>query len=111
MELQFDIANPPDEAVRVIDKMASLRHACMSAPFRAPFKELAASGDGGSLSTKPFSFSFGADGKPTRCCVCPVRDRVVVVFTLSFEDATDRQLARVFLQVCTSIRIFALHLA
>ena len=93
-EISVDVAAPPASPEAVTEAVASLRHQCLSAPLSMAFSELAS----GEPSMPAFHYRFGSAGKFTPTFVVPSKDRVVVVYVMSFEDKTDRQIARVFLQ-------------
>ena len=93
-EISFDVASPPASPEAVTEAVAGLRHECLAAPLESVFSELAV----GEPSTGAFHYCFGSMGKHTPTFVVPGKDRVVVVYVMAFEDKTDRQIARVFLQ-------------
>ncbi|TMW57032.1 hypothetical protein Poli38472_002957 [Pythium oligandrum] len=82
----------PANAASVISRIALLKRNIISAPFEQCFEAL----KGGSAS------GLGAVQIPFRrnetMYVLPQADRIVIVYSVCFEDKTDQAIARVFLQ-------------
>ena len=77
----------------MIDQIASLKRNVLGAPFDTCFEALK---KGSASSLSPIEIPF----RPTeKIYVQPKDDRIVVVFSVCFEDKTDQAIARVFLQV------------
>lgn len=90
--LEFNTAEPPMPRDELIYKVANLRRAVLGAPFIRAFKALAA-GDAGAIPAAHVPF------RPSESFfVVPRPDRVLVVYSIEFEDVTDRAMARVIAQ-------------
>ncbi|KAG9405811.1 Actin- protein 2/3 complex subunit 2 [Aphanomyces cochlioides] len=82
----------PQNAANVVDRIAMLKRNVLSAPFDHCFLALHA-GQANVLS--PIQIPFR---RQETIYVLPQADRVVIVFSVAFQDKTDQAIARVFLQ-------------
>lgn len=76
-----------------INRIASLKRNILSAPFEQCFEALA---NGSSSSLAPVQIPFRRN---ETMYVLPQADRIVIVYSVCFDDKTDQAIARVFLQV------------
>lgn len=77
----------------LIDRIASLKRNILSAPFEQCFEALTL---GTSSSLAPVQIPFR---RHETMYVLPQADRIVIVYSVCFDDKTDQAVARVFLQV------------
>ncbi|OQS04521.1 actin-related protein 2/3 complex subunit [Thraustotheca clavata] len=82
----------PENATDVINRIAMLKRNLLSAPFDHCFLALHA---GQSSSLSPIQIPFR---RQESIYVLPQADRIVIVFSIAFQDKTDQAIARVFLQ-------------
>lgn len=76
-----------------IDRIAALKRNILSAPFEQCFEALT-QGTGASLTPVQIPFR-----RHETMYVLPQADRIVIVYSVCFDDKTDQAIARVFLQV------------
>jgi hypothetical protein len=72
--------------------LSEIKRNLMGAPFENCFKALAS---GGASGVNPMVIPYR---KKEMICLVPTNDRVMVVFSVDFQDEADRVIAKVFLQ-------------
>ncbi|EQC33147.1 hypothetical protein SDRG_09134 [Saprolegnia diclina VS20] len=82
----------PENATNVIDRISLLKRNLLSAPFDHCFLALHADA---SSSLSPIQIPFR---RQETIYVLPQADRIVIVFSVAFQDKTDQAIARIFLQ-------------
>lgn len=82
----------PDNAAPVIMKLANLKRNVLGAPLDQCFSALKA---GTSASLSPIQIPYRPNEK---IYVQPQADRIVIVYSVCFDDKTDQAIARTFLQ-------------
>lgn len=82
-------------AASFIDRIAALKRNILSAPFEQCFEALT---QGTSTALTPVQIPFRRN---ETMYVLPQADRIVIVYSVCFDDKTDQAIARVFLQVRT----------
>lgn len=94
--VSIDLENPSDTSAAIAEKVAMLKTNTIGAVFDHYFTAMLSGG-----SSEPFQFALRAD---TKIYIFPSTDRVAVIFSLDFNEPSDRVLARVFLQEFTDCR-------
>lgn len=87
--MMFDFMSPPWEPEVLVAKVTRTRRTVLGAPFTTYFNALAAGATAG-LDAVKIDFRLRES-----FFVIPRPDRVVVVFSIDFDDVTDRAMARV----------------
>lgn len=91
LQVNVDVITPAN-AESFIARIASLKRNVIAAPFEQCFEALK---NGSSSSLGPVQIPFRRN---ETMYVLPQADRIIVVYSVCFEDKTDQAIARVFLQ-------------
>uniref|UniRef100_K3WLT3 Arp2/3 complex 34 kDa subunit n=1 Tax=Globisporangium ultimum (strain ATCC 200006 / CBS 805.95 / DAOM BR144) TaxID=431595 RepID=K3WLT3_GLOUD len=91
LQVNVDVITPAN-ATAFIERIASLKRNILAAPFEQCFEALA---NGTSSSLAPVQIPFR---RSETMYVLPQADRIVIVYSVCFDDKTDQAIARVFLQ-------------
>lgn len=91
LQVNVDVITPAN-AASFIDRIASLKRNILSAPFEQCFEALA---NGTSSGLAPVQIPFRRN---ETMYVLPQQDRIIIVYSVCFDDKTDQAVARVFLQ-------------
>lgn len=92
LTLQFNVRELPDTPANLIKKLSQLKRNLFGAPFTQCFSALS---KGVSGKLPPIQIRFR---QHETVYIVPQADRVIIVFSVDFQDKADQTLARVFLQ-------------
>lgn len=93
LTLEFNLASiAPQEASEMILELANIKRNLLGAPLSQCFVAMAT---GTSAALRPIQLNYR---QRETLYIQPKEDRIVVVYSICFEDKTDQAIARVFLQ-------------
>lgn len=93
LTLEFNLASiAPNAASEIILELANMKRNLLGAPLSQCFVAMA---NGTSANLSPIQVKYRQN---EALYIQPKEDRIVVVYSISFEDKTDQAIARVFLQ-------------
>ncbi|CAI5723344.1 unnamed protein product [Hyaloperonospora brassicae] len=91
LQVNVDLVTP-DNAASFIDRIAVLKRNIIAAPFEQCFEALQ---NGNANTLSPVQIPYRRN---ETIYVLPQADRIVIVYSVCFDDKTDQAIARVFLQ-------------